>query len=306
MLSGTQVAKGSLIPDRTSVSYRKMSYWENIFEHLENCRSDSNRQLCRSERQNMGQFFTPVPIARFIASLVTDESVDGDVVLLDPGAGIGTLSAACVDTWCRSDVRPKSISVVAYEVEPVLVEYLRETLEKCDLMCRSRGIRFDSHIIERDFIEDAVSSLENSLFTIECRKFTHVVMNPPYRKINSRSRVRKILRKANIQTSNLYTAFMWLGIKLLKQDGVFVSITPRSFCNGIYFQGFRQYLSNDVSIRRLHTFHSRSDMFREDNVLQENLILSATKVETQSSRVTVSSSWGGTDEIESRTVPLNR
>ena len=41
----------------------------------------------------MGQFFTPAPTARFMADL--SEVSGEDVRLLDPGAGLGSLSAAC-------------------------------------------------------------------------------------------------------------------------------------------------------------------------------------------------------------------
>jgi len=34
------------------------------------------------------------------------------------------------------------------------------------------------------------------------------------------------------ETSNLYTAFLAIAIKLLEPGGELVAITPRSFCNG--------------------------------------------------------------------------
>ncbi|MFQ5343058.1 MAG: SAM-dependent methyltransferase, partial [Anaerolineae bacterium] len=59
----------------------------------------------------------------------------GEVRLLDAGAGVGTLTAAFVEEGCRRDVHPRSISVVAYELDPLLAEYLHSTLIECREAC---------------------------------------------------------------------------------------------------------------------------------------------------------------------------
>ena len=61
-------------------------------------------------------------------------------------------------------------------------------------------------------------------------------MNPPYRKPRSDSAERSRLSAAGIETSNLYSAFVWLALKLLAGGGELVAITPRSFMNGSYFR----------------------------------------------------------------------
>jgi adenine-specific DNA-methyltransferase len=106
----------------------------------------------------------------------------------------------------------------------------------------------------------------------------------------SESEPRRLLRAIGVETSNLYTAFLALTMALLEPGGEMVSITPRSFCNGPYFRPFREALLREMSLLRLHVFDSRTDAFRDDEVLQENVILHAVKGEPQETTVTIARS----------------
>lgn len=102
-------------------------------------------------------------------------------------------------------------------------------------------------------------------------------MNPPYKKINTGSTHRVALRKAGIETSNLYTAFLFLAALRLRNGGEMVAIVPRSFCNGPYFKPFRQAFLSMMALRHIHIFERRNSAFKGDEVLQENIILHAVK-----------------------------
>ncbi|MBI5041256.1 MAG: hypothetical protein HZB57_08685, partial [Gammaproteobacteria bacterium] len=71
-----------------------------------------------------------------------------------------------------------------------------------------------------------------------------------------------------------------------------VGITPRSFCNGPYFRPFREDFLNHLELRRLHVFESRRAAFRDDSVLQENIIFHAVKGRNQPREMVISSSSG--------------
>ena len=253
----------------------------------------------------LGQYLTPVQIARFLASLF--ESIDGEVRLLDPGAGVGALTAAFVEEACGRKKRPMSIHASVYELDSALEGSLSKTMAKCGKLCQSHGIQFSSTIIIGDFIELTTSQLSNCLFESSTPSFTHVIMNPPYKKIRSDSSTRKQLRKAGIETSNLYTAFMSLAQHLIEESGQFVSITPRSFCNGPYFKSFRHSFLDAMRLKRAHLFESRKDAFKEDAVLQENVVLAADRgVHAQRDRVLITSSYRSCDEeTTSRIAPYN-
>jgi adenine-specific DNA-methyltransferase len=99
------------------------------------------------------------------------------------------------------------------------------------------------------------------------------------------------------ESSNLYTGFLATAIQLLDPQGELVAITPRSFCNGPYFQPFRKKLLETMSLRHLHVFDSRSKAFRDDAVLQENVILHAIKSPQKPAIVTITSTHGPDDEL---------
>jgi len=128
-------------------------------------------------------------------------------------------------------------------------------------------------------------------------------MNPPYKKIRNDSNHRSWLHQAGIETSNLYSAFLALSIKLLSPGGELVAIIPRSFCNGPYFRPFREILFGSMSIRHLHVFDTRNTAFQDDDVLQENIILSAVKGARQGEVVITSSSGPDFNDMTHRVVP---
>jgi adenine-specific DNA-methyltransferase len=90
---------------------------------------------------------------------------------------------------------------------------------------------------------------------------------------------------------NLYTAFLGIVIMLLEPGGELVAITPRSFCNGPYYKPFRKLFLGNMALQRIHVFESRRHAFKDDDVLQENIIFHAIKGAKQGS-VSLSSSSG--------------
>nr|HRJ43869.1 BsuBI/PstI family type II restriction endonuclease [Caldilineaceae bacterium] len=94
-----------------------------------------------------------------------------------------------------------------------------------------------------------------------------------------------------IETSNLYAAFLAIAVELLEPGGELVAITPRSFCNGPYFKAFRKLFLGTMAFRRIHIFESREEAFKDDEVLQENIIFHAVKTDARE-RVLLSTSPG--------------
>lgn len=276
----------------------------HLLEHVDFFRVDASRNLQATHRSELGQFFTPPSVARRMASMFTKRSQTLNTVtrvlrILDPGAGVGTLSAAYVAQVCQWEQKPQSVTVLACEIDPFLQSYLRLTLDACGEVCRRVDINFEYEVLSEDFITAGVTMLQGrTLFDSEHnRRFNRVIMNPPYRKINSNSKTRRLLRTVGIETSNLYTAFLWLTIELLQPGGEMVAITPRSFCNGPYFRPFRLALLESMALRKIHVFDTRDTAFQEDDVLQENIILHAVKTSERAS-VMISSSTGPDDEYE--------
>lgn len=232
----------------------------------------ANRKLDRKRKSAMGQFMTPSSVSWFMASLfkVTSEEIE----LLDAGAGVGALTAAFVQRCCEEVKRSKSIKSTVYEVEPVLLPYLRAMLDHCREACEDVGTVFEADIRAEDFIMAGRNIVEETLFASRQKQphFTHAILNPPYKKMRSDGEHRLLLRSIGIETVNLYAAFVAIALKMLRPGGELVAITPRSFCNGPYFKPFRRLILEAAAIERIHVFESRDKAFAHDEVLQENII----------------------------------
>jgi 16S rRNA C967 or C1407 C5-methylase (RsmB/RsmF family) len=102
-------------------------------EQVDLLRLHASRELERSQKAEAGQFLTPAPLARFMASLLQAQS--SSLRMLDAGAGVGSLFAACVADLCMRKTPPKQIHVVAYEIDAKLIAPLQETLRLCRSAC---------------------------------------------------------------------------------------------------------------------------------------------------------------------------
>lgn len=260
-------------------------------------------QQGRERQEVLGQFFTPSHVADFMASLF--ERLPASVRIIDAGSGAGALVAAFVRRACMLGSGVESIHATAYEIDPLILPALRETLAACEALCQERGIAFTASIHHADFIREMSGKLSGDLFRGAPPSFNVAIVNPPYRKIGTNSRERSALRAVGLETSNLYTGFVGLLTRLLEDGGQLVAITPRSFCNGPYFRPFRQHFLEQMNFRRLHVFEARNTAFRDNGVLQENIVFHAVRARVQSPTVTVSSSSGNAGaSINAKSVPF--
>lgn len=213
----------------------------------------------RGARQaELGQFMTTPHVARFMASLFPAET--GTVGhLLDAGAGRGALTRAFLDHWRGGGFAFQQLATTAYEVDETLHGELKAAVKG--------GKRAASRVIIGDYITIATAD------GLKDRRYTHAILNPPYKKIPSRSQHRAALRTVGIEAANLYAAFVALALAQALPGGQIVAIIPRSFCNGPYYRPFREFLLAHGAIHHIHLFGSRSKAFQDDGVLQENIII---------------------------------
>ena len=264
--------------------------WDDLFRELEAKRKEASAALSPQSRAELGQFFTPGCVALFMASMF--EAPKDELRLLDAGAGVGSLTVAFLSAVVRRRNPPRTVHATLYELDPLLAELLEDVMTSCQRVCRSSGVNVEYEILTKDFVEAAASTFASPLIQPPLEGFDCAILNPPYRKISSDSRVRKVLSEAGIEVNNLYTAFLALVSRLLRDGGELVAITPRSFSNGPYFKAFRHDFFRRMSLRRIHVYESREDAFREDEVLQENVILHAVKTPVRPETVLISSSLG--------------
>lgn len=266
------------------------SFPRDLLSEVDLLRIIARSKQKQKKKETLGQFLTPASVAELMAGMF--EKLDyPQISLLDAGAGSGSLLAAFVANLCHQQQHPTNLDIVAYEIDPFLIKYLRQTLKLCASECQIAGISFNYEIRERDFIEDAVRIINGN------SRFTHAILNPPYLKIKANSQVRTLLRSLGLEMSNLYTSFIAATAHLLKSGGELVAISPRSFCNGLYFKDFRKMFLEMMALQHIHLFESRQKAFSDDEVLQETVIIHATKQKQKFDNVLISTSSSADDDF---------
>jgi len=244
----------------------------------DNIRKEANNALNPELKGELGQFFTTSSIAEYMASLF--EKVENKVNLLEPGCGSGSLITAFINRIIYEDEPGKfDINVEAYDIAPEIIPFIKQTFDLCQKESAYHGFQLKEQFFNIDFILNGGIT----------KDITHCIMNPPYKKISSKSEQKKALRDKGIETVNLYAGFVALAIQRLIEGGELVAIIPRSFCNGPYYQSFREIILSQTCIKKIHLFDSRSNAFSTDEVLQENIILHLVKGNKQK-EVTITSS----------------
>lgn len=269
-----------------------------MLTEVEQARVRLSRDTDATRKSQFGQFLTPARTAAFMAGLFPPG--EGICCLLDAGAGIGSLSAAFLERWRSGEFRFRRVELDAFEIDGSLHAQLAQTLAKYS--SDAFGVRVHGD----DFIHAAADALSGGLFSKALPRYSHAILNPPYKKINSNSAHRLALRSVGIETVNLYSAFVALAVAQAAPGGQIVAIIPRSFCNGPYYRPFRDFILERAAIRHMHLFESRNKAFKDDAVLQENIIVRLERG-GQQGPVTVSTSTDDTfSDLVSHQHPFER
>lgn len=236
------------------------------------------KTVTTQHKKDNGQFFTPTEIANFMARL-TKQRKD-KFKILDPGCGAAILSSALIEILVKENENLKEIELVVYETDQDILPYTNAVLDYLGKWLKDHNIKFKATLNINDFV------LENKdCFQVSASLFSEpknasydiVISNPPYFKI-SKDDKRAIVAKSIVWGQpNIYSIFMMVATKLLKEEGELIFITPRSFASGNYFRAFREAFFQEVEIQQIHLFGSRTDTFDRDSVLQETLILKGKK-----------------------------
>ena len=227
-----------------------------------------------------GQFLTPPAVARYMAKQLGE--FKNGISLLEPACGSGVLVCAVIDQLI-AEKKPSEMRITAYEIDSELAQVSRQMLEIATEKAKKFDIKVHWEVLEKDFVLTCLPDKQPALFSsAESTKkvFQLVISNPPYFKLNAEDKLVKAASGKLNGHTNIYTLFMALSAKLLAPEGKACFIVPRSFCSGVYFSEFRRDLLKDVTPISLHVFQSRNDVFKTDDVLQENLIFSFEKLQS--------------------------
>lgn len=252
------------------------------------------QQVTTKHKKDNGQFFTPTPIARLMASYC--DLTKTSIRILDPGCGTAILTCALIEHLIESRNDIEIIDLVAYETDPDLISSSQKTLIYLKKWLLAKGVRFQYLLHINDFILDNAKALKRNY---NGEQFDLIISNPPYFKL-AKDDEKTIAAKMLVSGQpNIYSIFMGIASKLLSENGELIFITPRSFASGNYFKAFRELFFNTVQIDKIHLFNSRKDTFNRDSVLQETVIVKAIRETIDPNKqVLVSSSVGIRDIFE--------
>lgn len=216
-------------------------------------------QTLHSMKADAGQYFTPARLAEQVVARIQLPST-GILKVLDLGAGAGALTAALIER-VEQEAPSIIVRVVCVEQDNDLIPHLHMTLANHTSL---------SQIVHGDALQLAAFDGLDTDFDV-------VVMNPPYGKLAAQSEGRTAMAHLGVETPNLYAAFMAVGYLHLRDGGQMAAIVPRSWANGPYFKRFRHHMLDHVAVDHIQTFASRSTLFSEAKVLQENVIITVSR-----------------------------
>src|SRR5258708_3981734 len=112
----------------------------NLLEFAATQQRRHDAKSCPIDRKEKGHFGTPAEISEFMAGLLPRLPAE-TIRVLDPGAGVGTLSAALCARIALLK-HPRRVSVEAWESDPGLLPYLAKTMSECGDVLESQGHSF--------------------------------------------------------------------------------------------------------------------------------------------------------------------
>jgi adenine-specific DNA-methyltransferase len=242
----------------------------------------------KEERKEIGQFFTSIQTAQYMASKV---ETDTRLKILDVGAGTGILSAAVLEKLLRSK-KIKNIELTLYENDKRVIAVLDENLQIMQQQCATKNINLIFRVIKKNFILENRELWKQKAYV---GNFDIVISNPPYKKIGKEDAEAKAMEDIVYGQPNIYYLCMAMSSHLLKKNGQFIFIVPRSWTSGLYFKYFREYFLGNICLKSLHLFVSRDKVFDAESVLQETMIIFGMKSSNQTPRISITTSNGTND-----------
>lgn len=255
---------------------------DTVLGNLSQISKTTSQSINNKEKAKYSQYFTEGAVAQQMAKMLT---IKTGAVIGDHGAGTGLLCSTVLAYALAEQSNEKiPFTLNAYELDGRLHKAFGESMSEIDFFAQSLLNASPNVTLNGDFTQ-VVDSIKNGTLT---GFLDSAILNPPYQKLNQQTDFAKLMKEHLVATPNMYAAFIALSIAMLKPSGELVAIVPRSFTNGTYFKAFRKFLKEMGSIDWFVRYQGRSNLFRGDNVLQENVTFRFTRGVPQVDRIRVS------------------
>lgn len=216
------------------------------------------------------QYFTPISIANMMINAIDIEKIKdkNKIKILEPSAGGGILIYEVV-FFILKNTDISEIYLDAYELDYDLYLILKKNINLLkEYVNQEYNIKMVINLFNDNFILSKGYLWKKN---ISHNEYDLIVSNPPYKKINRSSEESLVLKDISYGQPNLYSLFMGLSVKLLKENGIYVVLSPRSYLSGMYNEKLRKYIFNESRLIHIHSFYNRG-FFQNAN---QEVIISA-------------------------------
>lgn len=205
------------------------------------------------KKKELGQFYTPQVIAKFMSEWVLGKNSDN---LLDPAVGLGAFLLE------SKKINP-NLKITSFEIDNESVKKLKE-------ICN-----FEFILNETDYLN-----------YFSDKKYSSIICNPPYNKFqqikNRKKYIKTFYNKFGIKLSgysNIYVYFLIKCINELEEDGRCCFIVPYEFLNTEYGKVIKKYLLELKIIKHIIKFDNSLKLF--DNVVTTSCVLCLEKTQNE-------------------------
>lgn len=170
-------------------------------------------------RKSFGQYFTPKPIREALIEQLPKNIKIPKV--LDPGCGTGEFLITAKKYYSDAEL-------FGWDVDKNLIEVSKKNAPEAKLKC--------------------ANSLENEQYGM----FDLVIGNPPYFEMTPSETIKNKFRSIINGRTNIFSLFIYQGLKWLKEGGYLAYVIPPSMNNGAYFAKLRDFIVENANIEYLH------------------------------------------------------
>lgn len=187
------------------------------------------------ERNFLGQFSTPYPLAKDMVDYLLSLPHDNDIRFLEPSVGTGVFFSALSDA-----VTPTMAT--GFEIDE---HYFSPTAE----LWRD----FDLRLIHGDFFDFHPTP-----------EYNMIIANPPYSRHHhidphTKNRLQKLIKNeyglSVSGLSGLYCYFLILSTRWLRKDGLSCWLIPSEFLDVNYGRAIKEFLCTKVELISIHKFN---------------------------------------------------
>ena len=212
--------------------------------------------MIASERKRHGVVYTPASVVELILDNVLPQSADelAGAAICDPACGDGAFLTAVAQRILsrlpRSDALLALHRLAGYDIDRVALTHCRAQLDAV-LSERYLDACVDWNLCERN-------AFDRAAFAGEAGRFTHVVGNPPYVRVQHLEQAgrRRIAGQWDVirGATDLYLVFYELGLDLLRSGGMLGYITPSSWLRSDSGAALRRLLAQSHRVNRIIDF----------------------------------------------------